>query len=445
MEHMRTITLILFLLVTLAGNSTKAQSRVWTLDECIDYALDKSIDIQKARLSTGRSELNAAQALNNRLPSLTGSVRQNASWAKSYEGSTGNYGKLSGSSSTSFSLSSGVTLYNGLKLQNRIRQSNLDVESSRYYEETIKESVALNILDAFLQVLYATENVKNDLKQIEATTQQLDLARERLNLSVISTSDFLQIKSQLASEKLTLANAQNQLTLARVNLMQGMELPVMPDFEVAAPELATVLENKEIPLAQEVYNLALGIKPEVKNAELNSEASRLDVDMAKADLLPTLSLDAGLGTGYANGQTGSGYFDQLSNKITPSAGLSLSIPIFRNKQVRTNISLAQLSIADAELTEINTKNQLRKAIEQACADVIAARSEYLASQEQYMAISESNQVATDKYELGLINSVDFLFEKTNLIQSESQLLQAKYNLVFAHKVVDFYKGIPIRI
>ncbi len=310
MEHMRTITLILFLLVTLAGNSTKAQSRVWTLDDCIDYALDKSIDIQKARLSTGRSELNAAQALNNRLPSLTGSVRQNASWAKSYEGSTGNYGNLSGSSSTSFSLSSGVTLYNGLKLQNRIRQSNLDVESSRYYEETIKESVALNILDAFLQVLYATENVKNNQKQIEATTQQLALARERLNLSVISTSDFLQIKSQLASEKLTLANAQNQLTLARVNLMQGMELPVMPDFEVAAPELATVLENKEIPLAQEVYNLALGIKPEVKNAELNSEAARLDVDMAKADLLPTLSLDAGLGTGYANGLTGSGYFDQ---------------------------------------------------------------------------------------------------------------------------------------
>jgi len=233
--------------------------------------------------------------------------------------------------------------------------------------------------------------------------------------------------------------------MAKVSLMQLMELPVVPDFEVVAPNLSSLLTNGEIPQSTEVYRQALAVKPQVKNAELNTEAARVDIELAQADLLPTLSLDAGLSTGYTNTLPGAAFTNQLTNKITPTAGVTLSIPVFQKKQAKTNISLAQISVADAELSEINTKNQLRKAVEQACTDLAAARSEYAASLDQYQAQSESNQVATEKYELGLLNSVDFLFEKTNLIQSESQLLQSKYALIFAWKVVDFYKGIPISL
>lgn len=203
---------------------------------------------------------------------------------------------------------------------------------SRYYDQSVRESVSLNILDAFLQVLYATENVKNSQKQMEATTQELALAQERLDLSAISTSDYLQIKSQLAAEKLTLANAENQLTMAKVSLMQLMELPVVPDFEVVAPNLSSLLTNGEIPQSTEVYRQALAVKPQVKNAELNTEAARVDIELAQADLLPTLSLDAGLSTGYTNTLPGAAFTNQLTNKITPTAGVTLSIPVFRKNR-----------------------------------------------------------------------------------------------------------------
>jgi outer membrane protein len=445
MKTLKTIFLATVLLMLATVQSARSQQKVWNLNDCITYALDKNIDVQKAGLSQDRNQLNAIQAENNRLPSVSGSVRQNFNWGRSYNSVTGNYEKLTGSNTTSLGLNSSLSVFNGNKLNNRIKQANLDLESSKYYTETVRESVALNILDAFLQVLYAAENVKNNQKQIEATTQELSLAQERLNLSVISTSDYLQIKSQLASEKLTLANSQNQLTLAKVSLMQLMELPVAADFEIAAPDLKALLNKEEIPNAQEVYNTALGIKPQIKNAGINSEAARLDVEIAKADLLPVLSLDAGLNSGFSSGLSGSGFMNQVTNKIAPSAGLTLSIPVFQKKQVKTNISLAEIAVSDAILTETNTKNQLRKAIEQACTEVSSARTEYQASLEKFQAQLESNQVATEKFDLGLMNSVDFLFEKTNLITAESQLLQSKYYLIFSYKVVDFYKGFQISL
>jgi outer membrane protein len=445
MKFLKTFLIMAIFLTLFTGNDANAQKTAWNLDDCINYALGKNIQIQKAGLNTDRNQLNATQALNNRLPSVSGSVRQNFNAGKSANSVTGEWSSMKGSNSTSYGVSSSISLYNGNKLANRIKQAGLDLESSRYYSETIKESVGLNILNAFLQVLYAGESVKNNQKQVEAITGQLALAQERLNLSVISTSDYLQIKSELASEKLTLANSQNQLTLAKVTLEQLMELPVIPDFEVVAPSLDSLLNKNEQPIAQEVYNLALTIKPQIKNAELTRVSAKLDVKIAQADLLPTLSVDAGLSSGYSGTLGGFSYFNQVSNKIAPSAGVSISVPVFQKQQAKTNISLAKITVNEAELDEINTKNELRKSIEQACTDVTSAQIEYAASQEKYKSQLESDQVSTQKFQNGLMNSVDYLFEKTNLITAESQFLQSKYNLIFSYKVVDFYKGISISL
>jgi len=338
-----------------------------------------------------------------------------------------------------------VALFNGQKLTTRIKQAELDLQSGQLYSESVKESVGLNILNAYLQVLYANESVANAEKQIEATTEQLALAKERLALSVISMSDYLQIKSELASEKSTLANAQSQLSMYKVNLMQLMELPVDANFSIGSPNLDSLLIQAAQPDAQEIYNLALGIKPQIKKATLDKESAQLDVKIAKADALPNLSMDAGLSSGYSSLTKGDGYVDQLKNKVNPSIGLSLSIPIFQKKQVKTNIAMAQIAISDAELDEINTKNQLRKDIEQACANVVSAKSEYTANIEQTTARAESYQVSTEKFKLGLMNSVDYLFEKTSLITSESKFLQSKFNLIFSYKVLDFYKGISLAL
>ncbi len=441
----KTSLLIAGILIIFSGITGKAQSKTWTLEECINYALGKNIQVQKTFLSNDRNQLSADQAQANRLPSVNASVRESFNWYKGFDSSTGSDGSSSGANSTNYSVSSSVSLFNGQKLTNKIKQTELDLQAGRLYSETVKESVSLSILNAYLQVLYAYESVKNAEKQIISTTEQLALSKERMDLGVISMSDYLQIKSELATEKSTLASAHTSLSLGKVTLMQLMELPVDKKFEVSSPNIDSLLISSAQPEAQEIYNLALGIKPQIRNAELNKVSAALDVNIAKADALPSLSMDAGLSTGYSSLTQNSGYTSQLKDKVNPSVGFSLSIPIFQKKQIKTNVALANISVSDAELDEINTKNQLRKEIEQACADVISAKSQFMASQEQNQATQESYDVTAEKYAQGLLNSVDFLIQKTNLITSESKFLQSRYNLIFSFKILDFYKGISLTL
>ena len=417
---------------------------IWTFEECIQYALKQNIQVRKSELANQSNLLNIEYTQAQRLPSLNASIHQNFNWGNQ-EDLTTNETDFRGSNNTNYSLNSSVTLYNGFSLSNRIKQARIDYESGNYNSETIKESVSMSILDAFLQVLFTEEQVKNCERQLESTLEQLNLAEERLSLSIISQSDYLQVKSQLASEKLALANAQSQFAIAKVNLMQLMELPVSDDFTFEHPRLDDFTNQGRAPEAKSVFSKALEIKPQIKNAILNKESATTDEKIARAGYFPALSLSAGLGTGYSSLTDDPGYFGQLNNQINPSVGLSLSIPIFQKKQVKTNVSNARIGIQNAELSETEVKNQLRKEIEQACVDVTSAQIEYEASQEQYQANQESYALATEKFEQGLINSVDYLFEKTNLIVAESQLLQSKYNLIFSYKILDFYTGVPLTL
>jgi len=445
MKTIRKSLLISGFLILASGFMVNAQNKIWTLEECINYALSKNIQVQKTILTNSRNQLNADQAQANRLPSLNASASENFNWSKAFDYNTGLYGNSKGANSTNFSMNSNVSLFNGSKLSNKIKQAEIDLESGRYNSEAVKESIGLSILNAYLQLLYDYENVSNAEKQIVSTTEQLNLAKERMDLGVISMSDYLQIKSQLATEKSTLASAKSQLAMGKVNLMQLMELPVDGTFEISSPNLESLLVDSSQPNAQEIYNQALGIKPQIKNAELNKESAKLGVEIAKADGLPSLSMNAGLSTSYSSLSKDVAFSTQVKEKMSPAVGFSLSIPIFQKRQIRTNIASADLSVSDAELTEINTRNELRKSIEQACADVVSAQSQYAASMEQNQSAKESFDVATEKYVQSLINSVDYLIQKTNLITSESKLLQSKFNLIFSYKVVDFYKGIPLAL
>ena len=436
------LSLLVFPIQILAqSNQEKTE---WSLSDCIDYALSQNIQIRKSGLNSQSYQVNSEQASAQKLPSVNASVRQNFSWSNREDITTGT-SSFQGSNSSNLSVNSSVILFNGMRLTNRIEQARLELENSQYNTETIRESVSLNILNAFLQVLFTGEQVNNNRKQIESTTEQLNLAQERLNMKIISLSDFLQVKSQMASEKLSLTNAENQHAIAKVNLMQLMELPVDNNFTIKEPELGELLNKNILPDAKEVYQIALGIKPQVKSAELEKQSKALDEKIAMAGYYPSLTADAGLSTGYSSFSNQSGYWNELGNQISPAAGLSLSIPIFQKKQVKTSVALARINYSNAELDEINTKNQLRKEIEQACLDVVSAQSEYEASQEKYQSVLESYALAEEKFKQGLINSVDFLFEKTNQIVAESQLLQSKFNLIFTYKILDFYSGVPIKL
>jgi outer membrane protein len=417
------------------------QDSVWTLQKCIDHALSQNIQIRKSEIANQRFGLYAVEAKAQRLPSVNASVSQNFDWSKSTTaGSTG----YSGVNGSNYSVNSGITIYSASRITNQIKQADLELEGGKYSLETTKESISLSILNAYLQVLYAEEQVKNSRKQIESTTGQLNLAGERLALQSISISDYAQVKSQLASEKLTLANSESQLSIAKITLMQLMELPVQENFSIAHPDLQTELNQSRVPDVKSVYETALTIKPQVKNAEINKKIAGFDEKIARASYFPVLSASAGLSSAFSS-LTSDPYFSQVNNGLRPAAGFSLSIPIFQKKQVKTSVSIARLGYQDAELNETDTKNQLRKSIEQSCLDVSSAQIQYEASLENYKAMLESSALSDEKFKQGIINSVDYLVSKTNLIVAESELLQSKYNLIFSYKTLDFYMGIPLSL
>jgi outer membrane protein len=428
-----------FILEVGIGNAQ--QDSTWSLQKCIGYAFNRNIQIRKSEISNQRSGLYSEQAIAQRMPSLNGSFNENFTWSK--DPLTGQ-SAMTGANSSNFSISSGVTLYNASKINNQIKQAGLEVEAGKYSLETVKESISLSILNAYLQVLYSEELVKNSQKQIESTSGQLNLAQERLTLKSISISDYAQVKSQLASEKLTMANSESQLAIAKINLMQLMELPVKENFVIVHPDLEEALNQSLLPDVLSVYETALTIKPQVKNAELNKQIASLDEKIAKSSYFPVLSANTGISAGYSSTATDA-YFSQLNSGLRPTAGFSLSIPIYQKKQIKTSVAVAKLGYQDAELSETDTKNQLRKNIEQVCLDVRSARIEYEASIEKYQATSESSALSDEKFRQGIINSVDYLVTKTNMIVAESQLLQSKYKLIFSYKILDFYMGIPLSL
>ncbi|MBN2274840.1 MAG: TolC family protein [Bacteroidales bacterium] len=437
-----TIFLILFIWFIsfhLTGRS-QVKDSIWTLNACIEYALQKNVSIQKAVLGNETDQINLDQTRASRFPSLNASASQNFGWER--EMTDNEYGSYTASNASNYGISSSVRLYNGFKINNSIRQSELTYKASQFDIETIKESVSLSILDAYLQVLYADEQVKNCDNQIVSTTEQLRLAEERLVLGAISKSDYLMVKSELATENLALANAQSLLITNKVNLMQLMELPVTSDFSIEYPDFSNNIVQKRNLNNDSVYQISLSIKPQIKSSEINLQISDLEIAIAKAGYQPVISLNGGLSTGYSSGFT-MDYGYQMGNKINPSGSLTLSIPIYQNKQARSGVALAKINSRAAKLDDINTKNQLRKEIELACADVLSAEIRYEASLVQYNATQEAYAVAEEKYNIGLLNSVDFIIQKTNLINAESELLQSKYNLVFSYKVLDFYEGMPL--
>lgn len=432
------ITALCLLCTTLAGHAW-SQDTKWSLGACITFALEKNISVQKSQLTISKSESYLDQSKASRLPSLNATARQNVDWTKQADA----YTTYKENNSTSLGLTSSMNLYSGGRTNAQIEQQKLALSSSNLSAQTVRESVSLSIVELYLQVLYAKEQVDVAAQQLATTEKQLGLTEERLRLGDASKSDYLQIKSSLASDKLTLANAQGTLAMAKIDLMQMMELPAKNTFDVSDPVQDSTIDQQLSPLAVEVLAQAMASKPQIKTAALATQSAELDKTIARAAYYPTLSLNGGLSTGYSSNTTTYSFSQQLNNQFSPSLGLTLSVPIFQQKQAKTSVTVAKLAYSEARLNEQDTRNQLRKKVEQACTDVETGQIKYRAGMEQLSATEESHLVAQEKYKLGLMNSVDYLFEKNNLTSAQSQMLQAKYNLLFAYKILDFYKGLPL--
>ncbi len=414
--------------------STSDSLKVWTLDECLRYALENNIQLRQSRNDylSGLEDTKEAKAA--MLPSLTASTTQgftnypstNVTDRNTY---TGTYG-----------LNAGLTLYEGGRLRTTVQQQQLQ---NRIDELSVAESendIRIAIVQAYLQALYAAEAVEVASNTAEVSRAQRDRAEELWKAGSISRVDFAQLESQLASDRYQVTMARTSLDNYRLQLKQLLELDITEEMNLAAPAIQESEVLSTLPAKAAIYATALEAMPEIKRGELAIESAELGIRQAQAGFYPSVSLTAGIGTGHmSNGGYESG--SQIWNRFNENVGLTLSIPIFSNRKNRTAVNKARLEAENSRLTWQDLQKTLLREVESAYLDAVSAQSQYLAATEKERYARESFDLTQEQFNLGVKNTVELITAQNEWASARQEVLQAKYMALLNIELLNIYQGL----
>lgn len=441
--------IIAALLVT-ASFTVKAQEKI-TLQAAVDRMLANNLNIKQAQVSEALGYADLQQSKNNLLPALNGNTRAGYNF-----GRTQIPNQLAFSQAATFNVNGGinmdVALFQGGQLRNQIIQNKLTVEVNQSNTSKIKNDLILNVVTTYLQIL-----VNQDL--VTAAKQQIDIANENQQRVQISfdagrntLADLSQAKAQLATANLNLTNAENQLNISVLTLKQLMEMNPYTDIVVERPDVSRLTNIQTIYNANEVITTALGINPDIKLAEARERTFAQSIKIAKGAYFPTLSLSTGISSLYSSraGLFGANpvaipFGTQISDNFAQSIGLNLQVPIFNRHLAHTNVKKAELNFQNAQLNTQLSKNNLTKIIMQAMLDLNAATKQYQSATQTFEANREALNVTQQRYDVGLVNSLDYNTAVTNFNKSQNDMIQAQYAVIFRSKIIDYYLGKTITL
>lgn len=425
----------------------------WSLEDCITYAFDHNIQIKQQFLNVESNGNNLFQSKMDVLPNMNANGRTGETFGRALDQTTYQFSDQT-IKSTGFSVNSSMTLFSGLQQYNIIRQNEANLHASQEGAKRIKNQIALFIAGSYLQILLDKELLDAAKNQLEVTSQQVERTSKLVDAGSLPRGSLLEIQSQAASEDLQVINAQNNLETSYLILTQYLDLDSTAGFEIEVPELQVVDQPLEVTIGS-VYDKAHSFLPQIKSAEYQLESARRNVDIARGARSPSLSLSTSYGSSYSDirkrvdpgtlEEKEYPFGDQMKDNASTSLNLSINIPIFNGWSVNNYISNARIGMENSKLELENTQNQLYKDIQKAYTDAIAARKRYFATEQALVAMQESFRYTEEKFEVGLINTVDYNTEKNRLASTQSQLLQAKYDFIFKTKILDFYRGLPLSL
>lgn len=417
----------------------------WNLQSCIDYALQQNITIRKNRVNARSTQIDVMTAKAALFPNLSFSTSQNMVNRPYQESSSRVSGSeiISSSSKTSYNgnygLNASWTLYNGNKRINTIRQEKLNSQVSMLDVMTSENSIQESIAQVYIQILYAAESVKVNENTLQVSVAQRDRGQALLNAGSIAQSDLAQLEAQVSNDRYQLVTAQATLQDYKLQLKQLLELEEENEMNVALPALGNDNVLAPLPTKKEVYASALILRPEIEAGKLSVEASGLGIDIAKAGYLPSLSLSAGIGTNHTSGSDFT-FGEQVKNGWNNSIGLSVSVPIFNNRQTKSAVQKAKLQRETSLLSLLDEQKALYKTIEGLWLDANSAQQRYVAANEKLKSTQISYDLLNEQFNLGMKNTVELLTEKNNLLQAQQEQLQAKFSTILNTQLLKFYQG-----
>ena len=425
---------VLMFLTTLNLSAKK----IYTLQQCVDTALQNNRNVKQQGINRQSKAIDYEQARMDLLPNLNASAGQSFMLGRSLVAD--NTYRNVNSSQTSFNISSGITLFDGMKMKYNIDARKAEMKASEADLEKIKLDIELNVTVAFLQVLLYKENLQTLEAQLELTKQKIEQKTALVNAGKQPEGELYELKAQLAKEELNLTQAENNHKLALLDLAQIIELDNFEDFDVEISGDMTIAAYQLLS-AEEVYRTAVQSRPEIKGAEYRLQGNMKNADIARSAFFPSLSFGAQVGTGYYNlsGIPNDAFNKQLNDNLSTDVGFSLQIPIFNRFEVKNRVSASKLAIESSKLDIENVKLELRKTIQQAYQNALAAQARYAAAQKSEIASKEAYRYAEQKYEAGRASVYELYQAKSNLTQVLSELSQSKYEYVLRIKVLELLK------
>ena len=411
----------------------------WDLQSCIDYAKEQNITIRKNRITAASTQIDVKTAKAALFPSLSFSTSQQVVNRPYQETSSRVSGSeiISSNSKTSYNgnygLNASWTLYNGNKRLKTIQQEKLNNQVAELDVATSENNIQESIAQVYIQILYAAESVKVNESTLQVSIAQRDRGQELLNAGSIAKSDFAQLEAQVSTDRYQLVTAQATLEDYKLQLKQLL-LPALSDENVLAP----------LPTKKDVYIRALSLRPEIEASKLNVEASELGIGIAKSSYLPTISLSAGIGTNHTSGSDFT-FGEQVKNGWNNSIGLSVSVPIFNNRQTKSAVQKAKLQYETSMLSLLDEQKTLYKTIEGLWLDANSAQQRYAAANEKLKSTQISYELISEQFNLGMKNTIELLTEKNNLLQAQQEQLQAKYMAILNMQLLKFYQGDQLAI
>ncbi|MBW4888179.1 TolC family protein [Mucilaginibacter sp. HMF5004] len=446
---------ICFLLMSATAFKSDAQT-VITLQKAVQLTLDNNLQIKQSQFNEAIDNENYKQAKNNRLPNLSANPQASFNFGRSVDPSTNQFVNQS-IFGLSGNVSSQVLLFQGGLLRNQILESKLLLDVDKSNTAKVKNDLVLNVITTYLQVLSNQDLVKAAEQQIDIANQTLDKVQKNFDVGNNTLADLSQSKATVSTSQLNLTTAQNQLDISILTLKQFMEMDPATQIAVERPDISKLTDVKTMYDAQAVFNSALAVNPDVRLATVQKQAAEQNIAVAKSYYYPSLAMFGSFGSNYSNARklttTGPGgvvfvpypFTDQISDNFNQSLGVSLQIPIFTRFATRTNVKKAQINFQLSQVSEQLAKNNLNKTIAQAVLDVRAADKKYISAQQTFQSNKDAYNVTQQRYTVGLVNSLDYNTALTNLNKSEFDMIQARYEVIFRSKVIDYYLGNTITL
>lgn len=434
----------IFALLTAASLPLISQAQeTITLKRATELVVENNLQIKQAQFSEAISVENLKQSKLALYPSLNANSNLNFNFGRSIDPLTNQFVNQE-ITSTSGNISSTTALFQGFQKINQISQNKLQLEADKSNTQKFKNDLVLAVVTNYLSVLNSQDLLIAAEQQLAISKQQLDVVQKFFDVGNKTLADLSQAKSQVATAELNVTNAQNQVDLAFLNLAQLLELDPAIPFQVEKPIVEDVSSVNVANSAVEIFKAASINFPDIRLAEYRKQVLEKEIDIARGNYYPRLNFQTGFGTRYSNGTFfNTSFATQIKDNFNQFIGLGLNIPIFNGLTAKSSVRRAQINFQNAQVNEQLAKNNLNKVINQAVYDLRAAEKRYYSARTAFESSRDAFNVIEQRYAVGLVNSLDFNQAQTNLNKAQFDQIQARYDLIFRSKVIDYYLGNPL--